>query len=70
MKKKKQMRAESHLQYINREEAFTNRGACIFHSHHLPKWAHDAPKIFSQAADKYEEVGHSRYVEKFYLQNC
>lgn len=70
MEKKKQMRAESHLQYINREEAFTNRGACIFHSHHLPKWANGDPKKFFQAADKYEGVGHRRYVEiEFALPN-
>lgn len=68
--KKKQMRAESHLQYINREEAFTNRGACIFHSHHLPKWAKDDPKIFFKGADKYEGVGNRRYVEiEFVLPN-
>lgn len=68
--KKKQMRAESHLQYINREEAFSNRGACIFHAHHLPKWAKDDPKKFFQAADKYEGVGHRRYVEiEFALPN-
>ena len=28
--------------------AFENRGGCIFHSHHLPKWAHDTPKFFSK----------------------
>ena len=68
--KKKQMQAESHLQYINREEAFSNRGACIFHSHHLPKWANGDPKKFFQAADKYEGVGHRRYVEiEFALPN-
>ena len=38
--------AESHVEYINREKAFENRGGCIFHSHHLPKWAKDDPKIF------------------------
>ena len=38
--------AESHVEYINREKAFESRGGCIFHSHHLPKWAKDAPKKF------------------------
>lgn len=38
--------AESHVEYINREKAFENRGGCIFHSHHLPKWANDDPKNF------------------------
>ena len=70
VEKKKQMRAQSHLQYINREEAYSNRGACIFHAHHLPKWAKDDPKKFFQAADKYEGVGHRRYVEiEFALPN-
>ena len=62
--------AQSHLEYINRERAFENRGACIFHSHHLPKWAKNDPKKFFQAADKYEGVGHRRYVEiEFALPN-
>ena len=30
--------AESHLEYINRENAFAHRGGCIFHSHHLKKF--------------------------------
>ena len=38
--------AESHVEYINREKAFENRGGCIFHFHHLPKWAKDDPKKF------------------------
>ena len=62
--------AQSHLEYINRERAFENRGACIFHSHHLPEWAKNDPKKFFQAADKYEGVGHRRYVEiEFALPN-
>ena len=62
--------AQSHLEYINRERAYENRGACIFHAHHLPKWANDDPKKFFQAADKYEGVGHRRYVEiEFALPN-
>ncbi len=62
--------AQSHLEYINRERAFENCGACIFHSHYLPKWAHDDPKKFFQVADKYEGVGHRRYVEiEFALPN-
>lgn len=62
--------AQSHLEYINREKAYENRGACIFHYHHLPKWAKNDPKKFFQAADKYEGVGHRRYVEiEFALPN-
>ena len=36
--------ASSHVEYINREKAFKNRGGCIFHSHYLPKWAKNDPK--------------------------
>ena len=62
--------ALSHVEYINREKAFANRGGCIFHSHHLPKWAHDDPKNFFQAADEYESAGNRRYREiEFALPN-
>ena len=53
----------SHVEYINREKAYEKRGGCIFHAHHLPKWAKNDPKKFFQAADKYEGVGNRRYVE-------
>ena len=62
--------ALSHVEYINRENAFANRGGCIFHSHHLPKWAHDDPKNFFQAADEYESASNRRYREiEFALPN-
>ena len=62
--------ASSHVEYINREKAFANRGGCIFHSHHLPKWAKNDPKKFFQAADKYEGKGNRRYREiEFALPN-
>ena len=62
--------AESHLEYINRKNAFAHRGGCIFHAHHLPKWAHDDPKNFFKAADRYEGKGNRRYVEiEFSLPN-
>ncbi len=62
--------AESHLEYINRENAFAHRGGCIFHAHHLPKWAKDDPKNFFKAADRYEGKGNRRYVEiEFALPN-
>ena len=66
----KQQSAVSHVEYINREKAYENRGGCIFQFHRLPKWANDDPKKFFQAADKYEGVGHRRYVEiEFALPN-
>ena len=66
----KQKSAVSHAEYINREKAYENRGGCIFQFHRLPKWAHDDPKKFFQAADEYEGVGHRRYVEiEFALPN-
>jgi len=55
--------ASSHVEYINREKAFANRGDCIFHSHHLPKWAKNDPKKFFQATDKFEGKGNRRYRE-------
>ena len=62
--------AESHVEYINREKAFEKKGGCIFHSHHLPKWAKNDPKIFFKMADKYESVGNRRYMEvEFALPN-
>ena len=62
--------ALSHVEYINREKAFEKRGGCIFHAHRLPKWAHDDPKKFFQAADKYEGKGNRRYMEiEFALPN-
>ena len=66
----KQTVAESHVEYINRERAYAKRGECIFHAHRLPKWAHDDPKKFFQAADRYEGVGNRRYMEiEFALPN-
>jgi len=62
--------AVSHVEYINRERAYANRGGCIFHAHHLPKWAKDDPKNFFQAAEEYEAVGNRRYREiEFALPN-
>ena len=58
-----QVFAKSHVEYINREKAFANRGGCVFHSHKLPKWAKNDPKKFFQAADKYESKGNRRYME-------
>lgn len=38
--------ASDHLDYINRNNEFAQREGCIFHSHHLPKWADNNPKKF------------------------
>ena len=65
-----QVFASSHVDYINREKAFANRGDCIFNAHKLPHWADDDPKIFFAAADKYEGKTNRRYVEiEFALPN-
>ena len=67
---KRQTDAQAHVEYINRERAFAQRGECIFHAHRLPKWAHDDPKKFFQTADRYEGVGNRRYMEiEFALPN-
>lgn len=67
---KKQTEAPAHVEYINRERAFAQRGECIFNTHRLPNWAHDDPKKFFQAADRYEGIGNRRYMEiEFALPN-
>jgi len=55
--------ASSHIQYINREAAFKQRGGCVYKNHHLPKWAQDDPKIFFGEADKWERANGERYKE-------
>ena len=56
--------AESHVEYINRERAFEKRGGCIFHSHHLPKWAKEyqknIPAEIDFFADKMRVVSRAR----------
>jgi len=55
--------ASSHVQYINRESAFKQRGGCLYKGHHLPKWAHENPKVFFDAADRFERTNGERYKE-------
>lgn len=55
--------AFAHLQYINREAAFTNRGGCVATGHHLPQWAKDSPLRFFHAADRFERSNGERYKE-------
>ena len=63
--------ASSHVQYINRDSAFKQRGGCIFKGHHLPKWAEDDPQKFFSVADKNERANGERYKEiEFALPNC
>ena len=55
--------AFAHVQYINREAAFTNRGGCVATGHHLPQWANDSPLRFFHAADRFERSNGERYKE-------
>ena len=55
--------ASSHVQYINRESVFEQRGGCIYKAHHLPAWAKDNPLKFFAAADRYERSNGERYKE-------
>lgn len=62
--------AASHVQYINREAAFKQRGGCVYQNHHLPKWAKGSAKKFFAAADRYEGANRVRYKEiEFMLPN-
>lgn len=55
--------AASHVQYINRESRFKQRGGCTKTGHHLPAWANGSAKKFFAAADKYEAQNGERYKE-------
>lgn len=55
--------AASHVQYINRESAFKQRGGCLFTASHLPKWANGNAQVFFDAADRYERADGERYKE-------
>lgn len=62
--------AQRHVEYINREKAFSERGDCVYKQHHLPKWAKDSPSVFFRAADRYSPKNAARYKElEFALQN-
>lgn len=64
------VKAASHVQYINREAAFKQRGGCVYQNNHLPKWADGSAKKFFSAADRYEGTGNVRYKEiEFMLPN-
>lgn len=55
--------SQSHVKYINRDEAFKYRGGCLYTSHHLPKWADDSSVKFFEAADAYERKNAEHYKE-------
>lgn len=62
--------ASSHVEYINREKAFKERGGCVYKGHRLPKWANGSPNAFFQAADRYSPSDARRYLElEFALPN-
>ena len=42
--------AVSHVEYINREKAYEKRGGCIFHAHHLPKWAKNIARLLTPSS--------------------
>ena len=62
--------ARHHVEYINREKAFSGRGDCVHKQHRLPAWAKDSPTVFFRAADRYSPKNAARYKEiEFALQN-
>lgn len=64
------VQAASHVEYINRENAFAKKGGCVYQQCRLPDWAHDSAKKFFSAADAYSPKNGTRYKEfEFSLQN-
>ena len=64
------VQAASHVEYINRENAFAKKGGCVYQQHRLPAWAHGSAKDFFSAADAYSPTNGTRYKEfEFSLQN-
>ena len=58
--------AANHLDYINRNNEFAQREGCIFHAHHLPKWADDNPKNFFKYPARNKKSGSQpSFDEKF-----
>ena len=59
-----------HVEYINREKGFSERGDCVYKQHRLPAWAKGSPTVFFRAADRYSPKNAARYKEiEFALQN-
>ena len=64
------VQAASHVEYINRENAFAKKGGCVYQQSRLPDWAHGSAKAFFSAADAYSPKNSTRYKEfEFSLQN-
>lgn len=75
--------AESHVEYINRQKAFAQKGGCIYSKSRLPAWASivktdedgnkirvPSPNVFFRVADNYSPAGDRTYKEvEFALQN-
>ena len=62
--------AKSHLQYINRETTFKQKGGCLYKDNHLPSWAENSPQKFFEMADLKERDNGERYKElEFALPN-
>lgn len=55
--------AYAHLEYINREAAYENRGGCVMTGNFLPKWANGSAMRFFHAADRFERANGERYKE-------
>lgn len=67
---KEYVKAQSHVEYINREKAFEQKGGCVYKENKLPQWAKDSATSFFKAADRYSNRGARRYYEaEFALQN-
>ena len=50
-----------HVEYINREKGFSERGDCVYKQHRLPAWAKGSPTVFFRAADRYSPKNAARY---------
>lgn len=75
--------AASHVEYINREKAFAQKGGCVYKKNYLPKWASvnkknedgtiikvPSPNVFFNAGDRYSDCGDRTFKEvEFALQN-
>ncbi|BBB92510.1 MAG TPA: MobA/MobL family protein [Methylomusa anaerophila] len=61
--------AADHLDYIARQENYSQKEGFICGGHHLPAWANNSPKAFFRAADAYETSVHTYKEIEFALQS-